>query len=1747
MAPKSPKKEAPEINWRKVIENAVLNEPTWNMKVIFFEAAGGEEDRQYLNKFESFALNEKRYVIKCIGKSETIFMINQLGVEKKVRDDNLRVFEVGQAFLKEKQDIPTEILSLIIKHLILKMKEEYIFIKRQKLEVKEGLRQESLTMLGRDDVRGDVHVKAPEPKAPEPKISAKSKGKSAISDASALPPQPVEGKKYNTVLRERGEEWRDRVYVDDYPVNGPNVYIAISGFDDPHLPISLMQLGIPLTAVVQIRINPTKSASPPVSSRVRSETGIKAEKSQKFWEDLQDIRISRDTADYFKDTAFMIFNPPYWEADTVPTSPENIYDELCYLMYDVQDLSRQHSNYIENMELKHIPEDEKDDRYYRYYFKKNDDLPLECVTIYSLLDSILRTACKENIDENSSISLVSTTTPRQRKKTVAEVDNVQKARNLVRNVFNGLCKTDAERKRYRITYGDQYEEYKDPIMIQYGDHVKYTTFHLNNINLDNIVGSVLFGMPLHKLWLLQKPLSEIDEVKISYHVNLLLSCFDREDVETAELCRLLHILACRKLYNNRSSLKKSFQKSVTLNEFQKVYLKRSKLVEPLQSNTHLRDSCSTKTPSITKVQSENSYEVPAEEDNKSEVISINSLFFCPDITELVSAAEIDNSQPINHMIDEFEFFEDFTGTCSYQIMLDAFNKFNCVDYKYCEVTDTIVCMFFNSHDKDGIFSEEWRVHICTPVCLQDFFDFVLEEQYEWVQNEERKYDETLFQRKQSLAQETINPFGEVSCIEDKNVETDLLMEGSLKQHEMIKQEEANKQELQETSEKGAPSTMGGKSSLWNSSTVSDLKSNRKWSRQSTFVDPLEEEAIKPFVGYDIGDNRRVEVFGKDVIYFSKDRSRISCFYTLLIPYNIEYLTLNVVPMDGNNKFWVHKAMHDFISPEILEKCDAFRVDTKDQMMMNFKKQLYYVPLPLSTPELATKPKLPSKTDLKSPKSGKDKKGKIEQEPSKSPKSGKAKKGKIEQVPLEQEVPQFETKCYYSFCITWPNGLITESVHDENSEVTHIKQFYVEPLPHIDEDMRCISLNGEVVIFKTSGDIEVLCPDGRYIIITKYGKEANSPEPEPEAPPKFELNISEFEITESNGLKEKWIDDESYIIEKLIITTANDYCLGEVFSKRADGTHTLFNKDGVQIVTFPNGTRILTFYIVEEEEIFPEWTDDEQEYFNMIDLYDSKSKETSQHTFLSTSTTSSTSKNAFDEASTTKERTDGYISLQIMFTVEHKNFTTVTINKATGNITIESPNETSLTIDKFNKYNLNLDSATTAIFDGEDLNITYEACTECKSYAKCDISINTRISNKTERLEHFHQRWAKMKDSFCKKVVVNYEGDISLLDEVCSETLLVSEDENVHHDETLENHDDAKADWKSENSLTSHGKCNDMYQAKNVRFIVMDRSLNCSELVHRALVEQYKKECVWKPWCYIKQALTFGDHRSLHSILMPINVTETEKWLMNPKMCDKPANLTFKDLKEDGGKGFYHWMRPYEPFRTKATKVEPALTHKQPRAFVLRTLEHQWGKEGQEQLRGAKELLSAILIYRRSLERESETMLNVPVVDQRMDCQRKADRAVQALGAKMYENLKKQLEEDMQSRMKMAITTEPPQPPPEEPFVDQELEEEASKKFDDDHVLEEEATAAEQQARSEENREKYWRRRAAELEEEKFYMNLLREDSVPPYFQNLLGGAFWWELHHLTDEAITKAQRSKMKCVCARDKGPSPGSSSEPYM
>lgn len=62
----------------------------------------------------------------------------------------------------------------------------------------------------------------------------------------------------------------------------------------------------------------------------------------------------------------------------------------------------------------------------------------------------------------------------------------------------------------------------------------------------------------------------------------------------------------------------------------------------------------------------------------------------------------------------------------------------------------------------------------------------------------------------------------------------------------------------------------------------------------------------------------------------------------------------------------------------------------------------------------------------------------------------------------------------------------------------------------------------------------------------------------------------------------------------------------------------------------------------------------------------------------------------------------------------------------------------------------------------------------------------------------------------------------------------------------------------------------------------------------------------------------------------------------------------------------------------------------------RALEKQWNESKREELNGGRELLQAILRYRVRMEADSDSLLNVPIIDMRTDDEQRIDEMVQNL-------------------------------------------------------------------------------------------------------------------------------------------------------
>ncbi|XP_041987325.1 uncharacterized protein LOC121739074 [Aricia agestis] len=1299
-----------DVNWQSNIEKRKLNDDNWNVKVIMIEASEIEQENMYLKEFEKGAEKGNRFVIKNISKIETLFMIKQLGGQNKTP----RVFMEAQSHLKDNKSIPPEILALIIKHLILTMKDEYSYVVQQKLAVSEGLKNESEIMINKAEIKKKVDTrnkKSADSSSAKHKSNVEKKSSSNIIEAD-------ESKKYHTLLRIRGEEWRDKEYLEDFPEEGPNLYVALTGFTEPYLPGCLIRIGVPLIAIVKLVIDPKTVRTPSrLSKNIKSDTDL-SKKCRMFWEGLKFCRSGCDRY-ILKNTAMIVFSPSLfdedinvYDPDVIVNNQEKIYNELCYLMYDLQDLTRQHAHFLNNFEVTLVPDEKPNERLQRDYLRVNNKTPLDSATVYSILDSMLETvSITDTLKETYHDKVVAKNYAMKKK-------NSLQAETFIAEVFCKLRNTDVDKKEFRVTERNEFENDNNPTIIHFGDRLRYNTFHLGECNLQDAVRSTLQGLPVVHIWHDFEKLSGKNQARINFHINLLSSFFDRK-LEIPELTRLIQILNCTKLYNSRDKFYDQNSQFSSKNYNRRLLLKRSLMVEPLAQDSMIKTA------------------------------NFNS----PLHQKLI--------QLTNHDI---------------QIL----SKEKSV--------------------QESLSQEEWRGHIATPICLQDFFEFVLDEKYDWIQNEEKLYELRMNKTATKVTKEK-KKIAVPGCCDDID-EFDLLMESSLKQRDLDSFFKSSP-EAQESVIKDF--------SMTSSKLHSRISILSRLSRRSKMLEPfltssessVEESLQEIFYGYDLSD-RRVEAIGKNSVYFSKDGSIITTKYTSFLHSDSKYLSLSIVV--DKNEFWIHRIVGG--ATESAESRETFRISTKDDISLSVKKQIH------------------SETKYESTNISTD--GNKNQRP-----------GVVD----------------YTLQVVWPNGLITETVkNNSNTKISYIRQSFSLSLPDSSEDKRCISMHGEVIIFKKNGNIEVLQPAGAYIIISRYEtktkseldaektqydemssgkynkniekhnrKEGDAQNKQPDhkiqddgrGPSRLEnidseLIFHEYETVDCSGLRQKWTQDVLLEERKLLSRTASDYYLGEVLTKRSDGTIIFLNKDGDLVTTYPNKTRITTSYIIESEDIYPEYSVYELDFNEQIII----------------------------------NKDELYLSIQIVYTIEHPDYSTVIINRSNNSTSIESPNKMLLTLTHDNDYDVYFDDNTSASFSGELLKILSN---RIHRENVCIVDINCNIKDH----ETSNDMWLRMKDSFENDIIVDSSGEISV-----TESDVSKEREETVQETSLD-------EWKR------------LQEAKAVKFFILKRDLSCAELVHGDLVKKYEKTISDTKWSSSKVYKSFGDNRNLLSIVTPIQLTASE--------------------------------------------------------------------------------------------------------------------------------------------------------------------------------------------------------------------------------------------------------------------------------
>ncbi|XP_015175806.1 PREDICTED: uncharacterized protein LOC107066065 [Polistes dominula] len=1313
------KKLNDENSWQEALESIAINDDHWWCVVTMMIETKCNHAR-FVSMFNEAADEGKRKSIYTLNRQKMLANVWSLSRQDPDKCPVLQRVCHHANKLFEANIESAWLLARVIKYMIYQAKVDVRMKKEQ--ELKRAIE---------DEYRIMQTVTNPSTSKSIPKKSATE--------------QSLRGKA-NTRLRKRDEEWRDIVYVDDAPFDGPNLYVILSGFHDPDLPIELMNIGVPLTCILKIKRPGEKLERVTLHylegkiqdtlydrMRLRFTKTYTVDKVDlyKFWSALKNILKNPQTVQVFSNVAFLTIKPPILSETSddleYETLKKDIYDKVSFIVYDLYDLLRKHSNYLRSMLIQRYDIDEMKEIDAKVYRAILDALPTECVTVPILLHALL-IQVEDNLDVLTDRSLneqnVSAKENIYEKKTIEEdVEDVEEEEKVSIESIDDKEDSWVNKRlkllnqKYKITTNKNVnEENLNDLTIQlilHGDKLSLNTYHIilnddikkmlklsNDMTLADAFLQIYHDPRIIDCWLNHEKLTDKKMKDYNCYINNLINYFD----PSVEICReniyhYLHFLIFDKMiYGNSLDKKSTNEKDQMLS-----------VISCLHSPTAF--------------------------------LNCPGLFGLTDKREILLPSYLEKNvyekrrrrmHRLKEPLEEYNDVELLPKKVLLQTTYECFRDFEHFEKRYFEPTDSILLYFSNDYVIGEVSEKLFVSNLRTPVCLRDFVKYVNKEEIDWINREEEKYRLESIERIGKSSIDTITFSKDYNQFSLYFGDEHFILPNSLKARDLSKKlqtvSKRNDTTRQDTSgrktkdlEKKIPK--GNREKQKGGKTLSEKISSGKGKKEETngidtsflpkrkilSLEFAKEDEPYEFVGYDLG-NLRVQIVEKRKIFYSEDGTFVRVNLETWLYENVDLRI--AVTLSGCT-------LRLFEKPLDPTNSNVFHLTTNEGNILAFYKQI----------------------DLE--------------------------RNKIFTISDTTLNDFYWKNLECDFHASCPSGLTILSVTGDGPDNPfYIRQSYISkggPKDVSQEAYRKYLRNGTVLKFLHDNRVIVLRPNGVIVECISFEdtiitEEKNLEEGTADVRTGMQygrIKVTGYNVLDHDGRRYEVLRDlivREY--DRLLFRENSDYEVDENFTRRSDGTDMLFHSNGKLIVHFPDGTRITTGYKIEERPLICDWTRDEFErYFGSIKLYehDDRLFQVNSRNYYSNNYENGMDKvivvdnsnndkkflwqkgeplndeNRYQDEMTRILIADGFVSVLLTSTFEHKNYASVSYDQSAVSCTLSMPNDLRVSISRRGHYEVSAPGKVNLKIESDKLIFSSEMCATCAGRSTSVYNFNGRRS------------------------------------------------------------------------------------------------------------------------------------------------------------------------------------------------------------------------------------------------------------------------------------------------------------------------------------------------------------------------------------------------------------------------------------
>ncbi|EFN84510.1 hypothetical protein EAI_07335 [Harpegnathos saltator] len=191
-------------------------------------------------------------------------------------------------------------------------------------------------------------------------------------------------------------------------------------------------------------------------------------------------------------------------------------------------------------------------------------------------------------------------------------------------------------------------------------------------------------------------------------------------------------------------------------------------------------------------------------------------------------------------------------------------------------------------------------------------------------------------------------------------------------------------------------------------------------------------------------------------------------------------------------------------------------------------------------------------------------------------------------------------------------------------------------------------------------------------------------------------------------------------DRLLVRTASDYEVNEISVRRADGTDTLFRFNGDLVVTFPDGTRIISGCTIEEQPVTCEWSEDElRRYFGSAGA---EERDNGVASHREDSPAASLVKQRRERPARGSIANDGFVSILLTFRMEHEDYATVSYDQSTIGCILSMPDDLRVSISPRGHYEVSM-GAEVNLKVRDDSAVLSKECATCGGRSMSTFEFN----------------------------------------------------------------------------------------------------------------------------------------------------------------------------------------------------------------------------------------------------------------------------------------------------------------------------------------------------------------------------------------------------------------------------------------